>query len=192
MSKKIAPIPKGYRTVTPELVVSDAGAALAYYQQVFLATELSQITADDGVTLLRTDLKIGNSIVRIIGALPAFGILSPIEFGGTAVAIHIYDVEADEVWERAMANGAGILVPFADTPWGERYGKFADPFGHVWSVSRRIAKVASQPAVADTAADASSSAAAFSVHEPRADRLDPTVEQEVVLMSEGVVKTHAA
>ncbi len=197
MSKRIAPIPKGYRTVTPELVVRGADAALTYYKQVFEATELSRVTADDGLTVLQADVRIGNSIIRVTDEMPAFGILSPINFGGTPIAIHIYHAEADRLWERALAHDAGILVPLADTPWGERYGKLIDPFGHVWSISHRIAKLSAQPVPSTTAAETNTPAdisdtLAFSVHEPRADNTNLSTEQEAVLSSEEAVSSKVA
>ena len=199
MPKKIAPVPKGYRTITPELVVRGADQALAYYADVFGATELSRVTADDGITVLQADVKMGNSIFRVIDEMPAFGILSPAGFGGTAVAIHIYDAAAGDIWERALAQGAGILVAFADTPWGERYGKFIDPFGHVWSVSHRIAKAETKPvpvegveagvAGVETEIDGVS---VFSMHEPQADRVEPSAAQDAHLSSEETLSSHAA
>ncbi|MEQ8334044.1 VOC family protein [Nisaea sp.] len=176
MTRKVTPTPKGYGTVTPQLVVRDAEAALYYYQEVLGASVLSRLNAEDSDTILQAELKIGTSIVRVMDEMPAFGILSPAGFGGTSVGMHLYLRNTDEIWERAVTHGAGILVPLADQPWGERYGKFIDPFGHVWSISRRIAQgtAAPQP-MADEPVNASISG--FSVHEPRADSATPTIEQ---------------
>ncbi len=179
MSRKIAPVPKGYRTVTSNLVVQGADAASDYYAKVFGATVLSRIVGDDGVTVLQAELKIGNSIVRLMDEMPAFGVYSPLALGGSAVGLHLYLREVDEVWDNAMANGAGVLVPLADMPWGERYAKFVDPFGHVWSVSKRIAVPASGKQ------DGTQKAEGFSVHEPRADLLEPASEQAVADVQQG-------
>ena len=189
MSRKVAPVPKGYRTVTPELVVRGADAAIAFYTEVFGADELSRVVGEDGVTVLQAELKIGNSIVRIVDEIPAFGILSPAGFGGTASAMHIYHADAADIWERALACDAGILVPFADTPWGERYGRFVDPYGHVWSVSRRIARPSENRS--EDAPEAVMEGG-FSVHEPRADKAGLTTEQEAVLRSGEEQRTNAA
>ncbi|NQW00631.1 MAG: VOC family protein [Rhodospirillales bacterium] len=194
MPKKIAPIPKGYRTITPELVVRGADQALAYYKDVFDAIVVSRVTADDGITVLQAEVKIGNSLIRIMDEMPAFGILSPTGIGGTAVGIHVYDAAAGDIWQRALAQGAGILIAFADTPWGERYGKFIDPFGHVWSVSHRIAKTQSKPATA-VIPQAETEAAvvpSFSVHEPLADRTQPSPEQDLYLEASEALNSNAA
>lgn len=89
MSRKVAPVPKGYRTVTSNLVVAGADAASDYYAKVFGATVQSRIVAEDGVTVLQAELKIGNSIVRLMDEMPAFGVLSPLALGGSAVGLHL-------------------------------------------------------------------------------------------------------
>lgn len=185
MTKRIAPVPRGYRTVTPQIVVQGADAALAFYAEVFGAVTLSRTLADDGLSVLQAEMKVGNSIIRIMDEMPGFGIFSPLAFGGTAVGMHLYMVNADEIWDRAVTHGAGILVPFADMPWDERYGKFIDPFGHVWSVARRLTKQtatkATNAGLADVGTDTNTGP--FSVHEPRADVSEPSIEQKLVANS---------
>ena len=139
MAKKVAPVPKGYRTVTPYLVVRGADAALAYYADVFGAEILSRIYADDQFTVLHAEMKIGNSIIIVSDEMPAFGIYSPFAYGGTGVSQNLYLPDVDLIWEKAVEAGCTVLVPLADTHYGERFAKVADPFGHVWSISKRIA-----------------------------------------------------
>ena len=63
MTKKVSPIPKGYRTATPCLVVADVTAAIDFYSNAFAATTLS-LTNDPTNTLpVHATIKIGNSIV---------------------------------------------------------------------------------------------------------------------------------
>lgn len=164
MPKKIAPVPKGYRTITPSLIVRGADDALAFYADVFGAEILSRMYADDGYTVLNAEIKIGNSLVVISDELPLFGLYSPLAYGGAGVAQHIYSANVDQIWERAIEAGCTTLVALADTPYGERFGKLVDPFGHVWSMSKRIAKVA--PADLKAQAEASG----LSVHEPETEQ----------------------
>lgn len=178
-SRKTAPVPKGYRTVTSHLVVRGADAAAEYYGTLFGAEVLNRVVAEDGFTVLQMELKIGNSILRLSDEMPAFGVLSPLSLGGTAGAIHLYLRNVDQIWEAALAQGAGVVIALSDMPWGERYAKFVDPFGHVWSVSRKIDVSA---AVDDGTVRKADS---FSVHEPRADHLDPTLEQVIVEPGQG-------
>ena len=141
MPKKVAPVPKGYRTITPSLIVRGADDAISFYADVLGAEVLSRMYADDGLTVLNAEIKIGNSLVVLSDELPLFGLYSPLAYGGAGVAQHIYSADVDAIWQRAVDAGCAIIVALADTPYGERYGKLVDPFGHVWSISKRIAKV---------------------------------------------------
>jgi len=138
MAKKVATVPKGYRTATATLVVNNAQAAIAFYESVFAADTLSCAYAPDGVTVLQAELKIGTSILRIGDEMPEFGIVSPTTLGGSSSPIHLYVEAADEIWEKARQAGSTVVVPLADAYWGERYGRFVDPFGHIWSIAQRL------------------------------------------------------
>ncbi len=152
MAKKIATVPKGYRTATPTLVVNNARAAIAFYEAVFAATTLNCAYAPDGLTVLQADLKIGTSIIRIGDEMPEFGIVSPTTLGGSPAPVHLYVDAADDVWQRALAAGSTVAVPLADAYWGERYGRFVDPFGHIWSVEQRLEVLSASQVAARAAA----------------------------------------
>lgn len=137
MAKKIAVAPKGYRTATQVLIVSDAQAALEFYKTVFSATVSSIAYASNGATVLQADMKIGNSIIRVGDEMPEFGIVSPATLGGSPSPVHLYVEAVDDIWRKAIDANATVAVPLADAYWGERYGRFIDPFGHVWSVAQR-------------------------------------------------------
>jgi len=139
MPRKVKPVPTGYRTVTPYLVVRNAIEAIAFYEAAFGATVVSKHMDEAGYAVVHAEIKIGNAIVLICDEVPAHGILSPSTLGGTPVAMHLYLADLGTAWDRASAAGAQILVPMHDTVVGERFGKIVDPFGHVWTLAQRIA-----------------------------------------------------
>lgn len=141
MTRKISPVPKGYRTVTPYLTVSNAPAAIAFYQVAFGAEEKSRVCGDDGITVLHCELNVGNSIVLLADEVPEAGIHSPLALGGTPTLLHLYVKDADELWQQALAAGATEIVPLTETYWGDRCGKLRDPFGHVWSIASKVERV---------------------------------------------------
>ncbi len=181
MAKKVAPVPKGYRTVTPYLVVRGADAALGYYADVFGAEVLSRTYAEDGVTVLHAEMKIGNSIIVVSDEIPTFGIYSPFAYGGTGAAQHLFIANVDDVWKRAVEAGCAVLVPLADTHYGERFAKVVDPFGHVWSISKRI------PAVKQEDIKAKTQAEGFSIYEPIGNR-----DEQAYPTTDGAVGTGAS
>jgi hypothetical protein len=57
-------------------------------------------------------------------------------FGGVTLAHNVHSkAEADSVIAQALAAGAELLKPAADTFWGGYSGYFADPDGHPWEVA---------------------------------------------------------
>jgi uncharacterized protein len=57
-------------------------------------------------------------------------------FGGVTLANNVHDrAEADAVIAQALAAGAALLKPAADTSWGGYSGYFADPDGYPWEVA---------------------------------------------------------
>ena len=141
MVRKVNAVPKGYRTATPALVVRNAAAAIDYYTNVFGAVELSRLYGDDGVIIWRAELKIGNSVLHLCDEMPTFGILSPISLGGSSGSIQLYLDNLDATWARAIDTNANIVLPIENTYWGERTGRIVDPFGHVWTLSKRVEAV---------------------------------------------------
>jgi PhnB protein len=134
---KFSPIPDGFTTVTPYLVVRGGVDALEFYKKAFGATEISRQTTPDG-KLIHGRIKLGNSIVMLSDEFQGGGASAPTTLGTTSVTLHVYVDDVDHFWERALASGARIAMPLDNQFWGERYGQLVDPFGHRWSVSMQI------------------------------------------------------
>lgn len=127
-------IPDGYYTVTPHLVVKDAGGAIEFYKKAFGAEEVFRMPGPGG-KVMHAELKIGNSHVMINDEMPDYGALGPQSIGGTPVTLHLYVNDVDSTFKRAISAGAKEEMAVADMFWGDRYGKLVDPFGHKWSVA---------------------------------------------------------
>ncbi|HYY57143.1 MAG TPA: VOC family protein [Pyrinomonadaceae bacterium] len=134
MSSKAKAIPEGYHAVTPYLCVSDAAGAIEFYKKVFGAAELMRL-ADASGKIGHAEIKIGDTPVMLSDEFPEMGFRSPQSFGGSPVTMHLYVEDVDTIVMRAVATGAKILEPVKDQFYGDRSGKLADPFGHVWNVA---------------------------------------------------------
>ncbi len=130
----VKPIPEGFHTATPHLVVSDAAAAIEFYQKAFGAEEVSRMPGPEG-KIMHAAIRIGDSPVMLNDEFPDMGTVGPKAIGGTAVTIHLYVKEADAMWDSATKAGAKVVVPIDDMFWGDRYGVIEDPFGHRWSIA---------------------------------------------------------
>ncbi len=128
------PIPDGFRTITPHIVVQNADQAIELYKRAFGARETSRHTTPDGKAVMHAQLQIGDSMLMLAGEFPPM-CLSPKSRGGTSVTLHLYVENADAAFERAVKAGCNVKMPVTDQFWGDRYGVVEDPYGHLWSIA---------------------------------------------------------
>jgi PhnB protein len=131
ISKK--PIPEGFHTVTPSLVVRDATKAIEFYKRALGAQELMRMPGPDG-KIMHAELKIGDSIIFLAEENPNMGIKSPQTLGGCTSVLNLYVPNVDELFKQAVNAGAKESMPVADQFWGDRYGSLVDPFGYSWGI----------------------------------------------------------
>ncbi|MEZ4317929.1 MAG: VOC family protein [Myxococcota bacterium] len=121
----------------PYLRVRDAHAALAFYTEVFEATERFRLVDPGDGRIGHAELQLGPGMVLMLSAeYPEMGIHAPT--GDTGMAIHLHVDDCDALIARAAAAGATVTMPPKDQFHGERSGKFRDPFGHEWYVGHSI------------------------------------------------------
>lgn len=140
MAGKVKPIPDGYHTATPYLLIRSAAAAIEFYKKVFNATEMLRMTQPDG-RVGHAEIRIGDSVIMMADEFPEMGARSPQHFGGTPVSILLYFDDVDAVFRRAIAAGATQLKPVQDQFYGDRTGTLKDPFGHQWTIATHIEDV---------------------------------------------------
>jgi len=131
---KVKPIPEGYHTATPYLIIKNAAGAIEFYKKAFGAKELMRMADPDG-KVMHAEIKIGDSPIMISDEMPERGVRGPQSLGGTSGSIFLYVEDVDALARQAIGAGAKELMPVQDQFWGDRYGKLVDPFGHVWDVA---------------------------------------------------------
>ena len=135
----VKPIPEGYHSVTPYLVVDDAAAAIEYYKQAFGAEEKFRMPMGDRIG--HAEIKIGDSHIMLADPFPDMGHKSPKSYGGTPVSVMLYVADVDSTFRQALDAGATETRPVENQFWGDRMGTLTDPFGHVWSVATTVEEV---------------------------------------------------
>lgn len=141
MPHHVKPIPEGYHTATPYLVVHDAAKALDFYKRAFDAKETVRMAGPQG-KIAHAELQIGDSMIMLADELPQMEARSPQSLGGTTTGIFLYVKDVDAACKQAVGAGAKVTMPVADMFWGDRYGKVTDPFGHSWSIATHVEDVA--------------------------------------------------
>jgi PhnB protein len=136
----VKPIPEGFSTATPNLVVDRGAEAIDFYERAFGAEVQARLEA--GGMLVHAALRIGDSMVTLCDAMPTHGFVAPDRDAPVTQFITLYVEDADALHARAIEAGATEINPVADHVHGDRAGSVRDPFGHRWAVATHIADVA--------------------------------------------------
>jgi PhnB protein len=140
MPNAVRPIPEGYHSITPQITCRDAASAIDFYKKVLGATEVMRM-AGPGGQVMHAELKIGDSRVMLNDEFPGMA-AAPVPSAVASSSVFLYTEDVDSVFERAVQAGARVDMPLSNMFWGDRYGKFTDPFGHQWGVATHVEDVA--------------------------------------------------
>src|SRR6266480_4042239 len=112
-SHQVQPIPKGYHSVTPYLVVNNAARAIEFYERAFGAKEVMRMDGPGG-KVSHAELKIGDSMIMLSDEMQGSGCRSPQSLGGSTVSIFLYLDNVDKVFNQAVSAGAKVDAQLAD------------------------------------------------------------------------------
>jgi PhnB protein len=145
MAHRLDPIPASYRRVTPALVVKGAEKALAFYAEVFGATERMRFPGP-GETIAHAEIEIGDSVLIVEDEFPNRGTKAPGPQGveGTPFSLFLYVEDVDAVVEQAVKLGAQLKRSPENQFYGDRDGYIIDPFGHGWTIASHIEDVSAE------------------------------------------------
>jgi uncharacterized glyoxalase superfamily protein PhnB len=132
MATKVKPVPEGFHTVSPYLVVAGVAKLIDFAKQAFGAKEVFLSKRPDG-SIQHAEVKIGDSIVMMGEGGPGGK-----QFPGM---LHLYMENVDGVYQRAIQAGAKSLREPADQPQGDRMGGVEDEFGNQWWIATHIEDV---------------------------------------------------
>jgi uncharacterized glyoxalase superfamily protein PhnB len=126
------PIPEGYHTVTPYLIVFDAAALIEFLQQAFGAEVRHRSATPDG-TVVHAEVKIGDSHLMIGGASD--------QHPAVPAVLYLYLPDCDAAYQRALAAGATSVSEPADQFYGDRHGGVKDRHGNQWWIATHVEDV---------------------------------------------------
>jgi PhnB protein len=133
-------IPDGYHTVTPYLIVKNAGSAIEFYKKAFGAVELFRMPGPDG-RVMHAEIRIGDSPIMMADEFPDMGCLGPLSRGGPTSSILLYVPDVDALAKQVEAAGAKVIKPLANQFYGDRSATYSDPFGHQWTIATHVEDV---------------------------------------------------
>jgi PhnB protein len=133
MAAKTKPIPDGFHTVTPYLIVEGAGKIIGFLEKALGARPIHQPTLRPDGTVMHATLKIGDSMVMIADAsehakaMPAM--------------LYLYVPDVDSAYRKAIEAGATSIMEPADQFYGDRTGGVKDAAGNGWFFGTHIEDV---------------------------------------------------
>ncbi|WP_333878196.1 VOC family protein [Methylobacter sp.] len=131
----VKPIPDGYHSITPYLMIKGAAEAIEFYKQAFGAIEIFRLSHPNG-QIGHAEIKIGDSSIMLADPCEQQGAFrTPQSLGGSSVALHIYVKDVDAQFAQAVSAGAKEIKPVLDQFYGDRTGTLKDPFGHIWFIA---------------------------------------------------------
>ena len=137
----VKPIPDGYHSLTPFIIVTDIAAAMDWYKKALKATELTRMAGPDGA-VMHGEMQIGNSRFMLGTECPTDPhSKAPQSVGATTMGVLIYVDKVDDVFAHAVKAGAEVAIPVTDMFWGDRYGAVVDPSGYMWGIATHVEDV---------------------------------------------------
>jgi len=143
MKEKAKPIPKGFHSISPILIIRNASEAIEFYENAFGAEIIDRMDRPDG-KVMHAALKFGDSIVMLGEECASHEgheqncPRSPEDLKGTTVSLYLYVKSVDTLFDQAVKAGAQVVMPVTDMFWGDRAGMLRDPFGHDWFVATHV------------------------------------------------------
>ncbi|HEY6138344.1 MAG TPA: VOC family protein [Thermoanaerobaculia bacterium] len=131
----VKPIPDGYHTITPALVVEGADAVCEFMKNAFGAEELMMHRHANG-TIWHAELQIGDSRIMLSEADE--------EMKPMPAALSLYLENVDAVYRRAIEAGAVSIREPADQFYGDRSGGVRDMAGNQWWISTHVEDVSAE------------------------------------------------
>ncbi|MGA5465844.1 VOC family protein [Mycobacterium sp. NPDC050041] len=139
----VQPIPEGYTSLTPFLVIDGAAKAIDFYVDVFGAAIVEKMDGPDG-TVPHAELDFGNGRLQLGDPNPEYQLEAPPRSESVTHSLVLYCADADGVVARAEAAGATIREPIQTFVTGDRFASILDPFGQRWAVMTRVEDVSAE------------------------------------------------
>lgn len=133
--KSVKPVPEGYHTVTPFLLVEDAEQLIEFIQKAFGGTVNYMMKSDDG-KVRHSTVKIGDSLVMISSGTE--------QFQSMPCMLHLYLEDVDSVYEQALLAGGKSLRKPENQFYGDRSAGIQDKWNNQWWMATHIEDVSDE------------------------------------------------
>jgi uncharacterized glyoxalase superfamily protein PhnB len=128
----VKPLPDGYQTVTPYILLDDANKFITFMSTVFGAKIREKLLRPDG-RVGHAELSIGDSVV-MLGEPPQPQKRTPI-------MLYLYVEDVDATFKRAVKAGATAVSAPANQFYGDRAASVTEPCGNMLWIATHVEDV---------------------------------------------------
>lgn len=129
---KVKPVPQGYHSVTPYLIVDRAPRLIDFLKGTFNAQETVRMNGPDG-RVAHAEMKIGDSIIMMSDETP--------QYKATQSQLYVYVDDVDVVYKRALEAGGTSVSEPTNQFYGDRNASVKDPAGNTWGIATHVEDV---------------------------------------------------
>jgi PhnB protein len=123
----------------PVLALKVVAPAVEFYKKAFGVEEVLIVKNEDG-SIHVAELSLQGAVFHLHEEMAGEAKERSVQtLGGTTVELGVFLDDPDALMDSALAAGARLLSPMKDYEYGYRQGSFADPFGHHWTVQKKLA-----------------------------------------------------
>jgi uncharacterized glyoxalase superfamily protein PhnB len=132
MTRRVRPIPEGYHTVTPFVIVKGAARLIDFMREAFGAQETGRVVGEDGA-IGHAEVRVGDSVVMMFDSKQGWPV--------TPAFLRLYVEDCDATYRQAQQAGATSVTTPTNMPWGDRVCRVRDPLGNLWWIMTHIEDV---------------------------------------------------
>jgi PhnB protein len=133
MAAQVKPVPEGYHTITPYLVVDGAEKIIRFVKEAFGAQPVFEPMMRPDGKVMHAEFKIGDSVVMLSDTSE--------RAQATSDMLYLYVPNVDAVYQKAIKAGGKSLLEPMDQFYGDRSGSIMDPAGNRWFIATHVENV---------------------------------------------------
>jgi PhnB protein len=133
MAAQVKPVPEGYHTITPYLVVDGAEKIIRFVKEAFGAQPVFEPMMRPDGKVMHAEFKIGDSVVMLADTSE--------RAQATSDMLYLYVPNVDAVYQKAIKAGGKSLMEPMDQFYGDRSGSIMDPAGNRWFIATHVENV---------------------------------------------------
>ena len=133
MATQVKPVPEGFHTVTPYLVVDGAEKIIRFVKEAFGAQPVFEPMMRPDGKVMHAEFKIGDSVVMLADTSE--------RAQATSDMLYLYVPNVDAVYQKAIKAGGKSLMEPMDQFYGDRSGSIMDPAGNRWFIATHVENV---------------------------------------------------